>query len=121
MLTVALGIASVLIVSVMQKSKEIGILRAMGSSRSHVLRIFVIQGGLVGLAGLVSGSVLGMSFLLLWHSLALNADGTVMFPIVLCPSLLAATAVLATLTGLVAAILPAMRAAKLDPVVAIRG
>src|SRR6185295_14848807 len=44
-LTVALGIASVLVVSVIQKSREIGILRAMGTSRAQVLRVFLIQGG----------------------------------------------------------------------------
>ena len=55
-LTVALGIASVLVVSVIQKSKEIGILRAMGTSREQVLRVFLIQGGFMGLAGALLGS-----------------------------------------------------------------
>ena len=46
-LTAALGIASVLVVSVVQKSKEIGILRATGTSRRQVLRVFLLQGGLM--------------------------------------------------------------------------
>ncbi|MGH8642641.1 MAG: ABC transporter permease, partial [Burkholderiales bacterium] len=78
-LTVALGIASVLVVSVIQKSKEIGILRAMGTSREQVLRVFLIQGGVMGLAGAVFGSLLAGSFLLVWRAVARNPDGTPMF------------------------------------------
>jgi len=50
-LSVAFGIASVLAVVVVQKSREIGILRAMGISQGQVLRLFLLQGGLLGLAG----------------------------------------------------------------------
>ena len=53
-ITVALGIASVLVVSVVQKSKEIGILRAMGTARAQMLRVFLIQGGFMGLTGRAS-------------------------------------------------------------------
>ena len=119
-LTVALGIASVLVVSVIQKSKEIGILRAMGTSREQVLRVFLIQGGFMGLAGSVLGSLLAWGVLLLWRTVAQNADGTPMFIIEMEPSLFAAAAAGAILVGLVAAVVPARRAARLDPVVAIR-
>jgi lipoprotein-releasing system ATP-binding protein len=50
-IAVALGIASVLVVSVVQKSKEIGILKAVGTSTSQIKRIFLIQGAIVGLFG----------------------------------------------------------------------
>jgi len=119
-LTVALGIASVLVVSVIQKSREIGILRAMGTSRQQVLRVFLIQGGAMGLAGSVLGSLLAWSFLLVWRAVAKNPDGTPMFIIEMEPSLFAIAAVGATLVGILAAAAPARRAARLDPVVAIR-
>jgi len=119
-LTVALGIASVLVVSVIQKSREIGILRAMGTSRQQVLRVFLIQGGAMGLAGSVLGSLLAWSFLLVWRAIAKNPDGTPMFIIEMEPSLFAIAAVGATLVGILAAAAPARRAARLDPVVAIR-
>jgi lipoprotein-releasing system permease protein len=120
-LTAALGIASVLVVSVVQKSKEIGILRAMGTSSGQVLRVFLLQGAVMGLVGSLLGSGLSFVFLALFRSIARNPDGTIMFPIDIEPPLLLATAVGATLVGVLAAALPARLAARLDPAVAIRG
>ncbi|MEY4732045.1 MAG: hypothetical protein RLZZ464_111 [Pseudomonadota bacterium] len=120
-LSVAFGIASVLVVSVVQKSREIGILRAMGISRGQVLRVFLLQGGLLGWGGAVLGCVVGAVGLVLWQHLALNADGTPLFPLVLDPKLFAMALGLATVTGLAAAYAPALRAARLNPVEAIHG
>ena len=120
-LSVAFGIASVLVVSVVQRSKEIGILRAMGSSQGQILRIFVVQGGIVGLLGSVGGSVFGFLIVFLFGTFTRNADGTALFTITITPLLMLETAAVATLAGLAAAMVPAMNAAKLDPVVAIRG
>ena len=67
------------------------------------------------------GSGIGALGLVLWQRVAENADGTPLFPLVLDPQLFAVALLLATLTGLVAAFAPARNAARLDPVVAIRG
>lgn len=120
-LTAALGIASVLVVSVVQKSREIGILRAMGTSRGQILRLFLIQGAVMGLAGSLLGSVLGFVFLNFWRGIARNPDGTPMFVVSFEPQLFLYAAGGATLVGILAAMVPARRAARLDPVVAIRG
>lgn len=120
-LSVAFGIAAVLIVSVIQRSKDIGILRAMGTSRGQILRVFLLQGGLLGFVGSLVGAALGAFALVYWHSVARQADGSELFPLILERQLFVLTALLATLTGLLAATAPAVRAAKLDPVVAIRG
>ena len=120
-LSVAFGIAAVLIVSVIQRSKDIGILRAMGTSRGQILRVFLLQGGLLGFIGSLFGAVMGACALAYWHSVARQADGSELFPLILERQLFVLTALLATLTGLLAATAPALRAAKLDPVVAIRG
>ena len=120
-LSVAFGIASVLVVSVVQKSREIGILRAMGITRGQIMRIFLMQGGLLGFGGALAGSFLGFAGLALWQQLQKNPDGSVMFAITLEPSLFLSALILAILTGLLASYAPALRAAKLDPVVAIRG
>jgi lipoprotein-releasing system permease protein len=111
----------VLAVVVVQKSREIGILRAMGISRGQILRLFLLQGGLLALCGAVLGSGIGALGLTLWQGLAKNADGTPLFQLAIDPKLFATTLALATLTGLAAAFAPARSAARLDPVVAIRG
>jgi lipoprotein-releasing system permease protein len=107
-------------VSVIQKSKEIGILRAMGASRGQVLRVFLIQGGAMALAGSVLGTALAWIFLVIWRGVARNPDGTPMFIIQIEPSLFAIALVAATVVGILAAATPARRAARLDPVVAMR-
>jgi len=120
-LSAAFGIASVLVVSVVQRAREIGILRAMGASRGQILRTFLLQGGIVGFLGSLLGSVLASLFLALWRTLAVGADGKPMFMIEVPGSLVLIAAVGATLVGVLAALMPARRAAALDPVVAIRG
>ncbi len=120
-LSVAFGIAAVLVVSVIQRSKEIGILRAMGTSRGQILRVFLLQGGLLGFIGSLFGAAMGAFALVYWHAVARQADGSELFPLILERRLFVLTAILATVTGLLAATAPAVRAARLDPVVAIRG
>jgi lipoprotein-releasing system permease protein len=93
----------------------------MGVSQGQVMRVFLLQGGLLALAGAAVGSGLGVGLLVLWQRSSIGADGTPIFALVLEPSLFVGALVLATLTGLGAALAPARRAARLDPVVAIRG
>ena len=120
-LSVAFGIASVLVVSVIQRSKDIGILRAMGTSQGQILRVFLLQGGLLGFLGSLVGAAAGGSAVVFFHSLMRQADGSELFTLVLEPSLFVYAVLLAAATGIAAAAVPALRAAKLDPVVAIRG
>jgi len=120
-LSVAFGIAAVLVVSVIQRSKDIGILRAMGASRAQIQRVFLIQGAVLAFVGSIIGSALGAGALVYWHAVARQADGTELFPLILDRSLFVWTSILATFTGLIAAVAPALRAARLDPVEAIRG
>ncbi len=120
-LSVSFGIAAVLVVSVIQRSKDIGILRAMGASRGQVLRVFLLQGGLLGFTGSLVGCAMGAAGLIYWHAAVRQSDGTELFPLILSRSLFIVTVILATGTGLLAAMAPALRAAKLNPVEAIRG
>ena len=120
-LSVALGIASVLVVSVVQRSREIGILRAMGASQGQIMRVFLTQGGLVAFVGSLIGTGLARLILLVWQTFARNPDGTPLFPVEIGLDLVLLAALLATVVGLLAAIMPARRAARLEPVVAIRG
>lgn len=117
---VALGIASVLVVSVVQKSREIGILKAMGTPTRRIIRVFLIEGAVVGLAGSVLGVALGAGLALFFASLASNPDGSPTFPVDLSLALFLRASIIATLTGIFAAAAPAHRAARLDPVEVIR-
>jgi lipoprotein-releasing system permease protein len=119
-LAVALGIASVLAVSVVQKSREIGIMRAVGTRASQILRIFLIQGLLVGMIGSLGGVLTGIGLARLFETLARNPDGTASLTFALSGLLYVRTAVIATLVGLAAAALPARRASRLDPADVIR-
>jgi lipoprotein-releasing system permease protein len=120
-LAVAIGIASVLVVSVIQRSREIGILRAMGMSRGRITRIFLLQGALVGVGGSLLGSGLGaVAGRSRSASAVTDASGAPLLPIVLDARLFLSSSAVATATGLLAALLPARRAAKLDPATAIR-
>jgi lipoprotein-releasing system permease protein len=120
-IAVALGIASVLFVSVVQKSREIGILRAVGTPARRVRAVFLIQGGVLGLAGSCVGSALGAALAKLFESLARAPDGGPQVPVQLDAGLFLRATILATTVGLVAAFIPARRASRLDPATAIRG
>jgi lipoprotein-releasing system permease protein len=119
-LIVALGIASVLVVSVVQKQREIGILRAIGASPQRIMKVFLIQGGIVGSAGAVMGS--GLATLMVYGaSFALRQDdGTALISGRIDASYYLIACAVAVLTGLLAAVAPARRASKMDPVEAIR-
>jgi lipoprotein-releasing system permease protein len=115
-ISVALGIASVLAVSVAQRTREIGILRAMGTRRAQMLRVFLVQGAVLGLAGSAIGALSGLGLVA-----AFNNFGPGLFFIPLPPLLVPAAMALATVAGMGAALVPASRASRLDPVEAIRG
>ena len=117
---VALGIASVLVVSVVQKQKEIGILRAMGATRAQVLRLFLVQGAVVGALGSLLGLLLAVVLILAFTTFVRGSDGLPLFNIRLPLNTALQVAWIATVCGVLAAIAPARRAAQLDPAQAIR-
>jgi len=120
MVVVVLGIASVLVVSVVQKQREIGILRAMGAQQGQILRVFLIQGALVGLLGSILGTGLAMGMIKLFTTFVRGADGLPLFAITLPPGTALQVVALALAAGLLAAVAPARRAARMDPAQAIR-
>jgi lipoprotein-releasing system permease protein len=119
-IVVMLGIASVLVVSVVQKQKEIGILRAIGASRGQMTRVFLLQGAVVGLVGSVLGGMLASLLVFAFTRLVRSSSGQPLFIIEVEPTLLLTSCTLATVCGVIAAIAPARRASKLDPARAIR-
>lgn len=120
MIVVVLGIASVLVVSVVQKQREIGILRAMGATRGQVLRVFLLQGLVVGALGSALGVLLAVALIWLFTHFVRGSDGLPLFNITLDAGLALRIAALATVCGLLASVAPARRASRLDPAQAIR-
>jgi len=114
-ISVAFGIASVLAVSVVQRTREIGILRAMGSRRQQILRVFLLQGAVLGFMGSLVGGAAGYGLVQIF-----NIFGPRLFLIPVDPWLIPSAIALATTTGILAAAAPARRAARYDPAVAIR-
>jgi lipoprotein-releasing system permease protein len=120
LVVVVLGIASVLVVSVVQKRREIGILRAMGATQGQVMRIFLLQGALVGALGSALGVVLAVLLIWAFTTFVRGSDGLPLFNIGLPPAVALRVALIATACGVLAAVAPARRAARLDPAQAIR-
>ena len=119
-LVVAIGVSSVLVVAVVQKTKEIGILRAMGASRGRILRVFLLQGALIGAGGAVAGCACGYALTSIMSNVLQSSDGTRLFTARVDPQLYLYTLIAAVVLGLIAAMMPARRAARLDPAQAIR-
>lgn len=115
MLSVAFGIASVLAVTVTQKSREIGILKSMGARTGSVMGIVVWLGLMVSLLGSVIG--VGLGFLLVWLFTLIPGRT---FDILFSPEYVVQAVATAVIVGATAGIFPARRAATVDPVEVIR-
>lgn len=117
LITIVIGVASALLLSTYRRQSEIGIMRAMGASRSFVVLVFVIQGALIGLAGGLIGAGLGYLSLLPFPPPELTSGAGL--PVDYRQGAYG-TAILLTLIGAVAAaIWPASSASRIDPVKAI--
>lgn len=120
MFAIAIGIASVLVVSVVQRGREIGILRAMGIPARTMGVVFVLQGMVVGVLGWFMGLAFAGGLVQLFVALAKRPDGSPLFPIIFdVPLAISAGMLTIGLSG-IAALFPARRAARLEPAVAIR-
>ena len=120
MLVVVLGIASVLVVSVVQKQREIGILRAMGTTRGQILRVFLLQGVLVAALGSLLGVLLAVGLIAGFTAFVKGSDGLPLFAITLPPAMALQVVLVTSVAGVLAAVAPARRAAYMDPAQAIR-
>lgn len=120
LLAITLGIASVLAVSVVQKSKQLGILKAMGTKAGTASRIFLLQGLLLGILGAALGAFIGIGLvrMFLWGTSL--STGTPLFPLVVDRNPILVIVAIATASSTLAALLPARRSSKLNPVDVIR-
>lgn len=121
----AFAIASVLIVSVLQKSAQIGILKSMGARQRQILTVFVFEGLGVAIFGSSLGALVGTSIVYLLSLLTrpVTQVGKVpdaFFPVRIIPFYIGMAILAAIVSTLIAAVLPARRAARLNPVEVMR-
>ncbi|MFH1222448.1 MAG: ABC transporter permease [Candidatus Micrarchaeota archaeon] len=108
----ALGVANTMFMGVLERTREIGVLKAMGATENDIVMIFLIESALIGLIGGLLGLLIG--FLLLQVAVAFAV------PVWLRLRIIAFAILFSLLVGIIAGVLPAKQAAKLDPVEALR-
>jgi ABC-type antimicrobial peptide transport system permease subunit len=113
LLLAAVGLYSVLAYLVSQRTREIGIRMALGAQHSHVLRLVLGHGSRLTVAGLVVGVMVALSLTRLMKSLLFGIDSK-------DPATLAGVVVLMALVALAACYVPAHRAMRVEPMVALR-
>jgi lipoprotein-releasing system permease protein len=120
LIAVLLGIASVLAVSVVQRSKQLGILKAMGIRDRDASLIFVFQGMMLGLMGGLLGIGLGYGLLQMFTTFARNPNGTPVVPILIDPQFIALSGLFALLSAMIASVIPARLSSRLNPIEVIK-
>ncbi len=125
LLVASLGIVNTMIMSIYERTREIGTLKAIGASRGDIRAMFMLEAGLLGFIGGIVGLVLGwglgkiLNRVILWYIERRDLPIRGNF-FVVSPTLALAALGFATLVGIAAGLYPANRAAKLDPLLALR-
>lgn len=113
-----IGIMNTMLMSVMERYREIGVMKAIGATNTKVISIFVVEAGLIGLVGGIMGLLLGIGAAGL-ISLVAEFAGLPLTTVV-SPLLIVVALVFSMSVGMIAGVYPAIRAAKIDPVEALR-
>lgn len=119
-ISVVLGISSTLAITVMQKSKQIGILKAMGILDKDASRVFLFEGFILGIFGAIGGVLLGLGLSYSFTTFALGPDGEPVVPLFIDPGFIALSAGIALVASTLAALIPAIKSSKLTVIEVIR-
>ena len=112
-----LSVINTMAMSIAERTREIGIKRAIGGSRMRIVRELVVEAGLIGFIGGAIGLPLGASVVTLVNE-AGRSSGTVLFD--LTPGTAITAVLFSTILGAIAGLMPALHAARIDPVSALR-
>ncbi|SNZ06002.1 putative ABC transport system permease protein [Natronoarchaeum philippinense] len=109
----AVGIANIMLVSVTERTREIGIMKAVGARRRDVLQLFLVEAVALGIAGAVLGTLVGLAG-------GYAATSYLDLPLTFAPEWFAAAVLVGVGVGVVAGLYPAWNAARVDPIEALR-
>ncbi|MFH1182369.1 MAG: FtsX-like permease family protein, partial [Candidatus Woesearchaeota archaeon] len=115
----AIGIMNSMFTSVLERTREIGLMKAIGARNSQIFSIFLIESGFMGLSGGAMGAALGSGIALL-AGLAAQAANVPLIGLHVDVGVIVIALVVSFVVGVVSGIVPAYRAANLDPVEALR-
>jgi len=118
--SVAMAIASILAITVLQKSRQIGILKAMGIKNSGVALIFIYEGFLLGIAGALVGVALALGLLQFFISFTTSDSGVPVVDIYIDYFLIARSWIIAVIAAMLAGLVPARNSLRLNPIDVIR-
>ena len=116
----AVGVANTMFTSVLEKTKDIGILKAIGARNEDILTIFLLNSGLVGLVGGILGIILGWLISFIFPLLIPVGPGGAAIQPVVTPGIVVISLIGAIAVGMIAGVIPARRGSKLKPVDALR-
>jgi lipoprotein-releasing system permease protein len=118
--SVVIAIAAILAITVFQKSRQLGILKAMGIKDSSASLIFIYEGLLIGIIGSIAGIALGL-FLLYGFSIGTSQSGSQsLIDLYIDYKFIAISWVIAVAAAVIAALIPARRSLRLNPIEVIR-
>lgn len=120
MISVVLGISSVLAITVMQKSKQIGILKAMGIKDIQASFVFLFEGFILGIFGAIFGVLFGLGLAYSFTTFALDANNEPIIALFIDPNFIALSAFIAVLASTLASLIPARKSSKLSVIEVIR-
>jgi len=115
-----IGIANTMYTSVLERTKEIGVMKAIGGNSKSILLVFLIESGLLGFIGGVVGIIMGLSLAYIVSSAASSFMGAIDFRVTLSLPLILGALGFSLFVGIVSGIFPAIQAAKMHPVEALR-
>ncbi|MDD5472820.1 MAG: ABC transporter permease [Candidatus Methanoperedens sp.] len=117
----AVGIANTMFMSVMERTRQIGLLKALGATDNEVMKLFLMESGLFGFVGGVLGIISGILISVIISAVGLRAIGPGgTMNAVITPGLLVFALAFSVFVGIISGVVPARTAAKMNPVDALR-
>jgi putative ABC transport system permease protein len=114
------GIMNTMYTTVLERTKQIGVMKAMGAKNNHIMALFIVESGLYGAGGGLIGITIGIGFAKLVEAIFVLALGPALLDVQINYALLISALSFSFIIGVLSGIAPARKAAKLHPVDALR-